>query len=64
LASFIDHARKTGREQAARPGRSSAAGRASAKVRSWAREHNIEISERGRIPASIIRQYETAKSSN
>lgn len=60
LAPFINHARKLGRGQQARPGRSSAVRRDSAEVRAWAREHGIEISERGRIPSSVIEQYEAA----
>lgn len=60
LAPFIDHARKAGRGQRARSGRTSAARRDSAEVRAWAKEHGIEISERGRIPASVTEQYEAA----
>jgi hypothetical protein len=60
LAPFVDHARKISRGQRARPGRSPAARRASAEVRAWAREHGIEISERGRIPASVTEQYQAA----
>jgi len=60
LAPFADHARKLGRGQRARPGRPSSARRDSAEVRAWAREHGIEINERGRIPASVTEQYEAA----
>jgi hypothetical protein len=60
LAPFIGHARKNGRGQRARPERTSAARRDSAAVRAWAKEHSIEISERGRIPASVIEQYQAA----
>ena len=60
LAPFIEHARKLGRGQRARPERTSAARRDSAAVRAWARERGIEISERGRIPASVTEQYEAA----
>jgi hypothetical protein len=60
LAPFIEHARKPGPEQRARPGRTVSARRSSAEVRAWARDHGIEISEGGRIPASITEQYETA----
>ena len=58
LAPFVEHARKVGRGQRARPGRTSATRRDSAGVRAWAREHGIEISERGRIPANVIAKYE------
>lgn len=30
------------------------------RIRSWAAEHHIEVSARGRIPASVIEQYELA----
>lgn len=30
------------------------------RIRSWAAEHHIEVSQRGRIPASVIEQYERA----
>lgn len=59
LAPFADHARKLGRGQPGRPARPSAR-RNSAEVRAWAREHGMEISERGRIPASVTEQYEAA----
>jgi hypothetical protein len=62
LAPFVEHARKPGRVQRARAGRSPASRRDSAEVRTWAREHGIEISDRGRIPASVIDQYEAATS--
>jgi hypothetical protein len=61
LAPFVDHARKIGRGQGARPGRTSAARRDSAAVRAWAKEHGIDISERGRISASVTERYDAAK---
>jgi hypothetical protein len=60
LAPFIDHARKPGRGNRVQPARTSAARRDSAEVRAWARDHGIQISERGRIPASVTEQYEAA----
>jgi hypothetical protein len=60
LAPFIERARRHSRGQRARPGRTSAARRDSAEVRAWAKEHGIEISERGRIPATVTEQYEAA----
>jgi hypothetical protein len=60
LAPFVEHARKPGRVQRVRAGRSPASRRDSAGVRAWAREHGIEISDRGRIPASVTGQYEAA----
>jgi hypothetical protein len=59
MAPFVDHARKAGRAQR-RPGRSATARHHSAGIRSWAKENGIEVSDRGRIPASLIEQYEAA----
>jgi Lsr2 len=29
------------------------------KIRNWARERNLDVNDRGRIPADIVAQYET-----
>lgn len=58
MAPFLEHARKAGRGQR-RPVRSSRR-QNSASIRAWAKEHGIQISERGRIPASVIQRYEAA----
>jgi Lsr2 len=60
LAPFIGHARKAGRGQRTSSARPAAARHHSAHVRAWAKQHGIEISERGRIPAAVIEQYEAA----
>jgi hypothetical protein len=60
LAPFIDHARKAGRGQRRRPGRTSASRDRSGSIRAWAKEAGITVSERGRIPASVVEQYEAA----
>jgi hypothetical protein len=60
LVPFIGHARKIGRRprrRAAQPG--SNRGR-SASIRVWAKDHGIAVSERGRIPAGIVEQYEAS----
>jgi hypothetical protein len=62
LAPFAEHARKVSRGPRLGSARSSAARRDSAAVRAWAREHGIEISERGRISANVTAQYEAATS--
>jgi hypothetical protein len=41
-----------------RPVRTVASRRRSHAIRAWALEHGIELSERGRIPASVVEQYE------
>jgi hypothetical protein len=58
LTPFIEHARKTGRGQ--RRPRTQSARRHSSEIRAWAKDQGIAVSERGRIPASVVEQYETA----
>ena len=31
-----------------------------AKVREWARGQGIEVKDRGRVPANVVEQYQTA----
>ena len=60
LGQYVTHARKVG--GTARKG----AARSSSKpstidtvtVRAWAREQGIGIKERGRVPASVLQQYQ------
>lgn len=59
LAPFIEHARRAGRGPR-RPRRTAASRRRSRDIRAWAKEHGIELSERGRIPASVVSRYEAA----
>ena len=60
LAPFIDHARKTGRGQRRRPGRTAARRERSGDIRRWAKGQGIAVSDRGRIPASVVEQYQAA----
>ena len=60
LAPFIDHARKAGRGQRRRPGRTSASRDRSGSIQAWAHAQGIAVSARGRIPASVVEQYEAA----
>lgn len=62
LAPFIEAARRTprgGRRRA--PSRPSGQSVDRAAVRAWARAAGLKVSERGRISASIMRQYEEAQ---
>ena len=61
LAPYIEHARKAGREQRRRPGRTAASRERSADIRAWAKDQGITVSERGRIPASVAEQYDAAQ---
>lgn len=58
LARFAERARRvTGR--VTRPKRRTAAHRQhSADIRAWAKSSGITVSDRGRIPAHVIRDYE------
>lgn len=60
VALFIEHARKAESGPRRRPPRPAAARRRSADVRAWAKASGIQITDRGRIPGSVIKQYEAA----
>jgi len=60
IAPYIEHARKAGRGQRRRPARTTSSRDRSADIRAWAKSQGITVSERGRIPASVIEQYEAA----
>ena len=60
LAPYLQHARKAGRAQPRRSGRTAAGRQRSGDVRAWAKEHGLAVSERGRIPASVLEQYHAA----
>jgi hypothetical protein len=60
LQKYLEHARRTGgtARSAARTRRGSAVD--TAKVREWAKEQGIEVKDRGRVPANVVEQYQTA----
>ena len=60
LSQFVEHARKAGRAPSRRAARTSANRQRSGDVRAWAKTQGIKLSERGRIPASVVQQYEAA----
>ena len=60
LAPFIEHARKAARGQLRRPARTTSTRQRSADIRAWAKDKGIPVSARGRIPASVVEQYEAA----
>jgi hypothetical protein len=57
LAPFTGRARKAGWGPRSRPGRSASGRERSGVIRAWARDQGIAVSDRGRIPASVIEQY-------
>jgi hypothetical protein len=68
LAKYVGGARKIGRAaaRATGGGRSRASGSAAidrdqaAAIRAWAKKQGLKVSDRGRIPANIIEQYNAA----
>jgi hypothetical protein len=60
LAPYIEHARRAGRAPARRGGRTATSRQRSGDIRAWAKEHGLAVSERGRIPASVVEQYHAA----
>jgi hypothetical protein len=60
LAPFIEHARRTGRGQRRRPGRTAPSRERSADIRAWAKDQGITVSDRGRISATVAEQYDAA----
>jgi hypothetical protein len=61
IAPYIEHARKTGAGSRRRSARTAAGRQVSGGIRAWAKEQGIPVSERGRIPASVVAQYEAAR---
>jgi Lsr2 len=60
VAPFIEHARKSGWGLRRRAGRIAASRGRSGGIRAWAKEQGIAVNGRGRIPASVVAQYEAA----
>jgi nucleoid-associated protein Lsr2 len=60
LAPFIQAARRVPRSGRRRGSRSGAASADRSAVRDWARSAGLQVSERGRISADVIRRYDAA----
>ncbi len=60
LAPFVEHARKAGRTQHRWSVRTSSRRERSVDIRAWAKDKGIPVSARGRIPASVVEQYDAA----
>jgi hypothetical protein len=60
FASFLIHARRAEQGRRRRPARSSPGRRRSGDIRAWAKDAGIQVSDRGRIPASVVAQYQAA----
>jgi hypothetical protein len=62
LGQYVTHARKVGgtaRRGAARGGRRTSTVD-TVTVRAWARDHGIDIKDRGRVPANVVERYQAA----
>ncbi len=57
---FVEHARRAGRTKGRSTARSTANRERTGDIRAWAREHGLNVNERGRIPATVVEQYEAA----
>jgi hypothetical protein len=60
LAPFVEHARWVRHRVSRVPVRTAASRERSRLIRSWAEQHGLEVSDRGRLPADVIQQYENA----
>jgi hypothetical protein len=60
LAPFIEAGRRAPRAAARRGGRQGGTSVDRGAVRAWARERGLKVSERGRVSADIMQQYEAA----
>jgi hypothetical protein len=60
ITPFLEHARKAGRGSARPAPRPAASRQRSGDIRAWAKGQGITVSERGRIPASVVEQYQAA----
>ncbi|HYK66509.1 MAG TPA: Lsr2 family protein [Streptosporangiaceae bacterium] len=61
IAPYIEAGRRISRSRnRGGPGRSAAPRVDRAAVRTWAKENGIQVSERGRISAELMSQYEAA----
>ncbi|MCO5999808.1 histone-like nucleoid-structuring protein Lsr2 [Actinoallomurus rhizosphaericola] len=61
LSPFMENGRRAGGGGVRRPrGRAASSRQRSADIRAWAKAHGIEVSKRGRIPATVVEEYERA----
>jgi hypothetical protein len=58
LAPFVEHARKAGPGPRHQPARTAASRQRSGDIRAWAKATGRPVSARGRIPASVVDQYQ------
>lgn len=63
LALFVENARRTDKGTKSRPSRGTGSGAdrdRAQQIRTWARSQGLEVNDRGRIPATIVEQFNAA----
>lgn len=61
LQPFVEKGRKAGMQRGGRRSARTANNRErSADMRAWAKQRGIDVNERGRIPQSVVEQYEAS----
>ena len=60
LAPFVEHARNAGPGQRRGPAWTASSRQRGVDIRAWAKAKGLPVSDRGRIPASVVEQYEAA----
>jgi hypothetical protein len=60
FSTYAERARKAGGAGRRRKARTGPGRERSSEIRAWARQQGHKVSERGRIPASVIAEYEAA----
>jgi hypothetical protein len=60
LAQYVEHSRKATASARRRRGRTGPGRERSAQIREWAKARGFKVNERGRIPATIVAEYEAA----
>jgi hypothetical protein len=62
ISPFVEHARRASAQGRGRRRQQAAASRQqSAQIREWAKSRGLKVNERGRIPASIVAEYESSR---
>ena len=60
MARYVENARKASAPARRRRVRSGAGRERTIEIRAWARQRGYKVNDRGRIPASIVAEYEAA----
>ena len=60
LSQYVEHARKASGQPRRRRPRTGPNRERSAEIRQWAKSRGYKVSERGRIPANIVAEFDAA----